>query len=107
MSTAETSEESLDGGYADQLLAVSSVRGATIQGGRLVTAIGGRRLVVAFEMVLVLLGIGWGPRDVARGTPPSAALLLSVFIGGPGLILVYDGYRLPGNDFPRSSIPSS
>ena len=72
---------------------------------RLVRTLGGRRVIIALGGLLLAIGIGWGPFEVSRGTPVSTAALLSIFIGGPGLILVYNGYRLPRRDFDAEFYP--
>ncbi|UHQ96392.1 ATP-binding protein (plasmid) [Natrinema halophilum] len=43
----------------------------------------------------VILGLGWAYVEITQGTPLTNALILSVFIAGPGTIVLYGGYRLP------------
>lgn len=57
--------------------------------------VGGRRVIVALGALFVTLGGIWGPLEVRQGTPVSTAFILSVFTIVPGLILLYEGYRLP------------
>jgi signal transduction histidine kinase len=73
---------------------------------RLVSTVGERRVVLTFGALLVAIGAAWGPLEVSRGTPPSTALLLSAFIAGPGVILLYSGYRLPRVDFDPEFYPA-
>lgn len=70
-----------------------------------VAVLGGRRIVLAHGLLLLAIGVGWGPMEVSRGTPVSTALLLSAFISGPGVILLYNGYRLPQSDFREEFYP--
>ncbi len=54
-----------------------------------------RRAVVALGGLYVVFGLGWLYVEMNRGTPVTNALILSFFIAGPGLIVLYGGYRLP------------
>lgn len=56
------------------------------------------RAVVALGALYVVLGLGWAYVEITRGTPTSNAVVLLVFIAGPGLVVLYGGYRLPATE---------
>ncbi|WP_137291710.1 sensor histidine kinase [Natronorubrum halophilum] len=62
---------------------------------RIVTAVGGRRLVVALGVSYTVLALGWALAQIAEGNPLSSVLIVTLFIGVPGITLLYGGYRLP------------
>lgn len=68
----------------------------------------GRLALVALGLGYVVFGAGLAYWEVASGTPLSNALILGGFVGVPGLILSYGGYRLPATAIqPRFySIPT-
>ncbi|MFC4440089.1 MULTISPECIES: ATP-binding protein [Natrialbaceae] len=70
-----------------------------------VSSIGGRRAVVALGALYVTLAVGWTYVEVTGGTAVSNALIISFFVGGPGTILLYGGYRLPRTDINPKFYP--
>ncbi|WP_265110838.1 ATP-binding protein [Halosolutus halophilus] len=54
-----------------------------------------RRAIVALGALYVLLGLGWAYVEISRGTPLSNVMVISFFVAGPGMIVLYGGYRLP------------
>ncbi|WP_207586249.1 ATP-binding protein [Halomontanus rarus] len=63
-----------------------------------VSAVGGRRIVVALGALYVAITLGWALVLLSRDTPYGSILIVSLLIGGPGATLLYGGYRLPQTD---------
>ncbi|WP_218780652.1 sensor histidine kinase [Halorarum halophilum] len=66
----------------------------------------GRRTIVGLGGLYVALASGWAIQHLALGRPVSNVLLVSLFIGLPGLGLVYGGYRLPRTDIDPTFYPT-
>ncbi|MCU4743351.1 ATP-binding protein [Natronoglomus mannanivorans] len=54
-----------------------------------------RRAIVALGTLYVVLGLGWAYVEISQGTPLSNAVIISFFVAGPGMVVLYGGYRLP------------
>lgn len=65
---------------------------------RAVSVIGGRRVVVALGGLYVALALGLAVMQRPGGRPLMGILILSGLVGGPGLLLLYCGIRLPTTD---------
>ncbi|MCU4971939.1 ATP-binding protein [Halobacteria archaeon AArc-m2/3/4] len=62
------------------------------------SAVDGRSVVVALGVLYVALAVGWGYVLVSRETSSASLVLVSLLIGGPGIVLLYGGSRLPETD---------
>ncbi|RKD94833.1 ATP-binding protein [Halopiger aswanensis] len=65
---------------------------------RLISAVGGRRLIVALGAVYIALAVGRAVVRTTAGTPLGNVLVISLLVAGPGFVLLYFGYRLPAFD---------
>ena len=64
----------------------------------LVSSVGGQRTLLALGGLFVVLGLRETYIDIAGDTPLFSTLFFSFFILGPGVVLLYGGYRLPKTD---------
>ena len=62
------------------------------------SAVGGRRTIATLGVIYVLLAVAWAVGRLTDGGPASNVALVAGFIGIPGLVLLYGGYRLPQTD---------
>ncbi|MFC4438723.1 MULTISPECIES: ATP-binding protein [Natrialbaceae] len=62
---------------------------------RLVSELGGWRIVPALGGLYIALAVGWAFTQLSDGRLVSTILLIFFFIGAPGAVLLYGGYRLP------------
>ncbi len=60
--------------------------------------IGGRRAILGLGSVYILLSVVWPLVGMQRPTPFVEELIVSILMGGAGIILIYVGYRLPQAD---------
>ncbi|WP_339104465.1 ATP-binding protein [Haloterrigena salinisoli] len=65
---------------------------------RAISAIGGRRIIIALGALYLALAVGRGLVRITAGRPLGNVLIITVLIAGPGLVLLYCGYRLPAFD---------
>ena len=72
---------------------------------RLVTTLGGERVVAGWGGLYVLLATARAGFVVATGRPIAAAVIDFVLVAGPGTILLYGGLRLPRSDLDRETYP--
>ncbi|ELZ19624.1 integral membrane sensor signal transduction histidine kinase [Haloterrigena salina JCM 13891] len=64
--------------------------------------VGGRPLIASLGALYIVLAVGWSVGQLNVGKPASNVTLVAAFIGVPGLVLLYGGYRLPRTDIrPR------
>ncbi|WP_339102430.1 ATP-binding protein [Haloterrigena salinisoli] len=72
------------------------------QGDQKTATVGGRPLIASLGALYIVLAIGWSIGQLNLGKPASNVMLVAAFIGIPGLVLLYGGYRLPRTDIrPR------
>ena len=60
--------------------------------------IGGRRAILALGGGYTVLSVVWPFVGVRRPTPLEEELIVSILVGGAGIVLFYGGYRLPQTD---------
>ncbi|WP_435180848.1 ATP-binding protein [Halorussus sp. AFM4] len=72
---------------------------------RLVSTLGGDRLVAVWGGLYVFLATARAGFVVATGRPTLAAVVDFLLVGGPGAILLYGGLRLPGSDLDPETYP--
>ncbi|WP_306052299.1 ATP-binding protein [Natronococcus wangiae] len=65
---------------------------------RLASAIEGWRIVAVLGGLYVALAVGWAFVQLSEDKLLSSILVVSLFIGVPGVVLLYGGYRLPRTD---------
>ena len=63
-----------------------------------VSSVGGQRTLLALGGLFVVFGVRETYVDIMVGTPVFTTLLFSLFLLGPGAVLLYGGYRLPRTD---------
>ncbi len=69
---------------------------------RVLDALGGRRILVALGVIYVVAAFGLFFGELVRGAPVGDIPLNFFLIGGPGVVLLVGGYRLPETDIePR------
>ena len=70
------------------------------------SAVRGRGAILALGLLYVVLGVGWAFDRLLAGDPVSNVALVASFIGAPGLVLLYGGYRLPRTDVRPAYYPA-
>ncbi|WP_222918000.1 ATP-binding protein [Natrinema sp. SYSU A 869] len=66
----------------------------------------GRSAIATLGALYVVLAFGWAAGQLTAGNPVSNVVLVSSFIGLPGLALLYGGYRLPRTDIRPEFYPT-
>ena len=69
-------------------------------------AIGGRRLIVALGMVYLLFAASYPVLPFIEDRSMEIWTVLGILVGGPGLVLLYGGYRLPRTDIRPQFYPT-
>ena len=72
---------------------------------RPISFIGGRRVIAILGGLYIAFGLGWTLRQVVE-TISISALIIIVLIAGPGVVLLYVGYRLPRFDIHAEFHPA-
>ena len=65
---------------------------------RIVSVIGGRRILVGLGGIYVFIAVGQASRHLAGGSPVLEAISNLLLVGIPGFLVLYGGYRLPDTD---------
>ncbi|WP_436345491.1 sensor histidine kinase [Natronorubrum sp. FCH18a] len=73
---------------------------------RLLSAAGGRGTIAALGTVYVALAFAWASTQLIDGYPVSNVVLVSSFIGTPGLVLLYGSRRLVRTDVQAAFYPT-
>ena len=73
---------------------------------RFSSAVGGRRLVMALGGMYVLFAVGFPFTPFIEDASGGVAPVVGVLTGGPGLLLLYGGYRLPQADIRAELFPT-
>jgi signal transduction histidine kinase len=73
---------------------------------RVITEIGGTRVISALGVLYVALAAGWAVSGISGGMPFGNVLVNVVLIGGPGLVVLYWGRRLHRADVTPELYPT-
>ncbi|NUB89459.1 histidine kinase [Haloterrigena sp. SYSU A121-1] len=73
---------------------------------RVSSAIGGRVTITLLGALYVAFAVAWAAQRLTDGGSTSNVALVASFIGVPGLILLYAGYRLPRTDIRPEYYPT-
>ncbi len=67
---------------------------------------GSRRVLLALGGLYVALAVGWAVSQSFLGTSVATILVVSSFIGGSGIVLLWGGYRLPQMEIHSTCYPA-
>lgn len=70
---------------------------------RIVSTLDGRRLIILLGELYIAYAAGRVLINVATGQPLVASLIDFLLVGGPGLVILYGGYRLPRTDLHQTT----
>ncbi len=70
-----------------------------------ISAIGGRRIVIALGVIYITAAAGWAIIRTTNGEPILNVLIVSLLIIGPGVILLSGGHQLPRTDIDPEFYP--
>jgi two-component system, chemotaxis family, sensor kinase Cph1 len=73
---------------------------------RVLSIPGSRRVLLFLGGLYVALAVGWAVPDALLGTSVTTILVVSSFIGGSGIVLLWGGYRLPQMDIHSTCYPA-
>jgi two-component system, chemotaxis family, sensor kinase Cph1 len=65
---------------------------------RLVSALGGRRTILVLGSLYVVVALGRAAVQLSLGISPITVLVVTLFVGGSGVVLLVGGLRLPTTD---------
>lgn len=65
---------------------------------RAISIVGGRRIIVTLGVFYIAVATAWAFIRITSGIPLGNVSIISLLIAGPGLTLLYYGYRLPTFD---------
>ena len=54
-----------------------------------------RLAIVALGLLYVIIGFWWAYVEISQGTAVSSAMIIAFFVVGPGIVVLFGGYRLP------------